>query len=61
MKTPNASTQRAMQDIRLRRNLTRAKDTSEMFQQLGIQLDKTTHRVIATLSKAKGKQSSPDS
>jgi len=36
VKIPNKTTRKAMQDIRLRRNLTRAKDTDEMMRQLGI-------------------------
>ncbi len=38
VKIPNEDTRKAMQDVRLRRNLTRAKDTDEMMRQLGIKL-----------------------
>ena len=38
VKIPNKATRKAMQDIRLRRNLTHAKDTDEMMRQLGIKL-----------------------
>jgi DNA-damage-inducible protein J len=38
VKIPNKATRKAMQDVRQRRNLTRAKDTDEMMQQLGIKL-----------------------
>jgi DNA-damage-inducible protein J len=38
VKIPNKATRKAMQDVRLRRNLVRAKDTDEMLEQLGIKL-----------------------
>ena len=38
VKVPNKATRKAMQDTRLRRNLARAKNTSEMMRQLKIKL-----------------------
>jgi DNA-damage-inducible protein J len=38
VKIPNKETRKAIQDARLRRNLTYAKDAGELMQQLGIKL-----------------------
>ena len=37
---PNKETQKAMEDVRLRRDLTTAKNTKELFRQLNVRIEK---------------------